>query len=153
MQFFFKMLIGHFIIIIITCFISFFFSEYQVNDSILLSCTFIFFLLLYIYSGYYFTNKKNKWYSYFAVGILGVLFWSICYSMSFESTNYKQDNNAGVWFIYELYILPKFPLYFFNSNNYSLKLDLIEKLIFPIIFSLCQFLGGYFRTYKIENII
>lgn len=148
---FLKMLTGHLFIGVISCFILFLFGEYQLDNHFISIIAFTFTVFLYIFNGYLSTSEKTNWYYYFSVAIIGILFWFICYLLSSGNTNYKQNNNAGLWFIYELYIIAKFPLEFLNPTNYSLKLDLISKFIFPILFSSCQFIGSHIKIYKIKN--
>ncbi|ESU18452.1 hypothetical protein FCR2A7T_29340 [Flavobacterium cauense R2A-7] len=150
MRIFLEMLGGHVLISIVTCYILFLITEFQETNSVILFVVFMFLLFLYFYSGYYYTKERTNWYKYFSVAIIGILFWIICASVSSGNTNYKENNNAGIWFLYELYILPKSSLVL-NSDHYSLKLDLFQKFIFPIIFSLFQFTGGYIKVQKVKN--
>lgn len=118
---------------------------FNTDSKLILVLFFLFTLSVYSLSGYFLTNKMIKWYNYFGVAIVGILFWIICYIKSPYNTNFKQNNDACLWFFYELYIMIKSPLYFINVSDYYLNFDLFEKLIYPIIFSFFQFVGGVFK--------
>jgi hypothetical protein len=152
---FLKMLIWHLVIGVLSILmLSIFFSLSNVNDqTVVVVCIFSFFIVLFLYgySGYYSTIKTVKWYNYFTVAFVGVFGWIICFVKANYSTNYKQDSEAGVWFFYEIYISSKSALNFVDLDNYSLKKDLIAKLFYPILFSICQFSGGLIKTKKLET--
>ena len=123
----------------------------NIDSQLILGLFFLLTLSTYLLSGYFLTNKMIKWYNYFGVALVGVLFWTVCYIKSPESTNYKQNNDSGLWLFYELYIMAKSPLYFIKFSHYDLEFDLIGKLIFPIIFSISQFIGGVFKMKRIKK--
>ena len=139
----------HFVITFFSIFLLSFFSETESN--LALSIFFGFIQFLYFLSGYLITNKKIKWYNYFSIAIFGFLFWLICFINSPESTHYKMNSNAGPWIFYEIYIMSKSPLYFIEPDKYSLKFDLLQKFVFPFIFSLSQFFGGIIKMRSIKN--
>jgi hypothetical protein len=68
--------------------------------------------------------------------------------------NYKSDNNAGVWFFYQLYIIVSSPINLINifdmESNYSVNKQLIIDLLIPIILSLMQFLGGIVKINRLK---
>lgn len=96
---------------------------------------------LYVISGYINANRLSKIYNYFSVFYIGLILWFICFYVSPQTTNYKQNGETGLWLIYEIYIFPKFIFYEFLPKKYSLIQDLSEKLFFSFLFSLFQYLG------------
>ena len=144
----FKLFMWHFLITIASIFIFLNFIVYN-NKISSISCliSFMSILLFYFLNGYFLTKEKVKWVNYFAIAFVGIGLWLFCFIMSPTSTSYKQNADSGSWFFYELYILARTPLNFID-REYSLKLDLFEKFIFPIIFSFCQYLGGLVKMKK-----
>lgn len=128
-------------------------NRIQWNDFISLFY-FVIVVLMYIFSGYISTESKARVISYFSVAIIGIVFWTYCYVLSSNSTNYKSsDQNAGIWFFYELFITSKSSLNMLPifSDKYSLNLDLFSKLIFPCVFSIFQFIGGQLKLKRIND--
>lgn len=101
--------------------------------------------VLYFYSGYILTKEKVEWYNYFGVACLGIFFWLICFVVSPHSMNYKRNPEAGIWFLYQVYIIVSSPLNFIESLNekYSLTRQLITDFLIPIVISVFQFFGGW----------
>jgi hypothetical protein len=140
-----KLIISHITIIILTIPIMEIASSGGGLNQITHTFSFLSILLLYFVSGYISTKSKTSLLKYFTIAFIGSLFWLFCYLKSPESTNYKGIGNSGVWFFYELYILPASPLNFvniFDSTHYSLITDLIYKFSMPFAFSLSQLIGG-----------
>lgn len=143
-----QLLSSHFIITFVTIVLLTFATDK--NETIfivgIISC------VLYFYSGYYLTKEKVKWYNYFIIAFLGITLWLICFIISPSSMNYKRDDNAGVWFFYQLYIMVASPLNFIDSinENYSIAKQLILDLLIPIVISLLQFLGGFVKL-RLKN--
>ena len=109
-------------------------------------------LSAYVINGYVSTNKKEKWFKYYPVAFVGILFWIICFAIAPNSTNFK-SGEGDIWFLYEFFIIAKSPLNLLldSDEKYSIGLDLFQKLIFPIVFSSFQFLGGKIKNIKIDN--
>jgi hypothetical protein len=143
------LLLYHFLIIIIVLVIIGFVEK---DETFILVSVFI--LFLYFISGYILTTDKIKWINYFIIAIIGILFWIICFVNSPNSMNYKSDNNAGVWFFYQLYIIVSSPINLINifdmESNYSVNKQLIIDLLIPIILSLMQFLGGIVKINRLK---
>lgn len=106
----------------------------------------------YVLTGYVATKRYTAWYNYVIVALVGVSLWIICYLTCPESTDYKSEANAGIWFYYELYITVRSPLNFLTDENpYNLTTDLLSKLSIPVLASILQFTGGQLKRHFQQN--
>ena len=145
---FFKLFVWHFLITVAVILLT---SIIPISDQFktaLYTLELIVVLLLYFLSGYFLTRKKVEWICYFAIALVGIVFWTFCFIQSPDSTDYKSNADSGGWFFYEFYIQARSPLNFIRGDDYSMKLDMFEKFIFPVIFSFLQFLGGQYKLKK-----
>lgn len=109
--------------------------------------------ILYLYSGYKVTNFKSSWINYFGVFAIGFILWLISFALSPDSLNYKSNNEAGFWFVYQLYIIVNSPLNFIDFLNepFNLKRELLLLFFTPFIISLFQFFGGIYKIWEMKQ--
>ncbi len=144
---FFKLIGAHFLITMITIVV----MSLAINTITYFLVT-LFSCILYFYSGYIVTKLKSNWLNYFGVFTIGIILWIICFALSTNSLNYKNDNEAGLWFIYQLYVMVKSPLNFIDFLNepFNLKRELFILLLIPFIISVIQFSGGKLKIWKMK---
>lgn len=146
---FFKLIGWHFIITFFSILILSLILEKNVGSKMIYFSAFLFTLLLYGLNGYFLTETKHRWFSYSGIACIGIVLWIISYILSPDTTHYKQVGSAGFWFLHELYIIGTSPLHLIPLNDYSLKMDLFQKFISPILFSASQLIGGLIKMKKI----
>ena len=144
---FFKLIGAHFLITIITIMV----MSLAINDITFFSVI-MFSCILYFVSGYKLTNEKSNWKNYFGVFAIGIVLWIICFGLSPDSTNYKRNTEAGLWFFYKLYVMVNSPLNFIDTVNepYNLRRELLILFLTPITISVFQYLGGRLKSRKFE---
>ena len=144
---FLKLIGAHFLITIIIIVV----MGLAIND-ITYFLVSIFSCFLYFISGYKLTNEKSNWINYFGVCVIGIFLWVICFALSPDSTNYKRNTEAGLWFFYKLYVMVNSPLNFIESLNepYNLRRELLILFVTPFTISLFQYLGGRLKNKKFE---
>jgi hypothetical protein len=143
---FLKLIGAHFLVTVITIIVmSVVMDNYYLI--IFFSC------FLYFLSGYKVTKIKSAWFNYFGVLAIGIFFWLVCFIISPNSTNYKGNQDAGLWFFYKLYISVNSPLNFIDSLNepYNLKRELLILFFTPFVISTFQYLGGHYKICRMEK--
>ena len=115
---------------------------------------------LYSYSGFLYTdlNKKIKFLNYSIIGIVGLIFWIVCYIESSDSLWNYQNSDGGIWFLYTLFVSginEPINLIFdnFNSSIINQKLSMFLLLIMTIIPSILQYFGGKFKNKTLPNTV
>jgi nicotinamide riboside transporter PnuC len=118
---------------------------------------FIIVLCLYFYSGYISTNIKSRWYNYFGIALIGAFLWIIAFTESPDSLNYKSDPEAGAWMFYRFYIAGiETPLNFIGflnfADSHSPRLEMYYIFIVPLLASIMQYLGGFYKGRLLKKI-
>lgn len=144
---FLKLIGAHFLITIIIIVV----TSLAINDITYFSVS-VFSCFLYFISGYKLTNEKTNWINYFGVCAIGIVLWVICFALSPDSTNYKRNTEAGLWFFYKLYVMVNSPLNFIDSLNepYNLRKELLMLFLTPFTISVFQYLGGRLKSKKFK---
>ena len=144
---FIKLIIAHFFISVITVFM----TGLAMNNETYFIVTFIS-CLMYAISGYIITKQKIKSINYFGTAIIGIVLWVVCFINSPDSTNYKGNHEAGIWFFDKLYLIVMSPLNFidFITEPYNRIRELTFLLFIPILLSCLQLIGGIYKVWEIK---
>lgn len=108
-------------------------------------------LILYIISGYYFTDKYEEFSfsNYYIVALVGVLLWFTAYFDSPNDLNWKNGNGGVFWLVYTIYIVPIETPFNFNDSfsiwTKNIQVNMYILLFLSIIPSIFQALGGFLK--------
>jgi hypothetical protein len=149
-----KLIVSHILIFIISIFGLTYLYEYVGNgifEIIYAIFHLAIVLILYFISGFFVTNKTEKFElrNYYIIALIGFILWLFAVLNSPTDLNWKSGNGGILWLIYRMYISGIETPFNFNNEfsistkNINLKIGIL--LILTIIPSILQAFGGFIR--------